>query len=683
MNKKFDLSVLYVEDEALIRIEVEELLKQLVDKLYVAENGLDALEIFKNNRIDLIITDIKMPKMDGLTLAKEARKINPDIPIIITTAFSDVEYLLQSLEIGINQYIVKPIYIDKIIDSLNKVYEVKILNKKLESTRNILSEYKNAIDLVAIVFKTDPNGIIQYVNEAFCNTFNVCREEIIGIYVNELLKLKNENFNFEEIKKEILDKEKWIKTVEFHEQTKNNEIYINLICLPIVDNETNEIMEYIFIGTNVTDTIRKEKELLKQLYTDNLTGLPNRVKLINDLSEDKISYLMIINIDSFREINDFYGVGIGDFILKEIANRLLIYENDRRYKVYKLSSDEYAIITKENLTKEEILELSEFIRNIITEEKYRYEDNVIYISVTIGVSSGETKENEELIPVKQNILLKADMALKKAKSIKKSILLYDESINIFEEFQNNILWTKKLKDAIYTDRIVPFYQPIVNNKTGKIEKFESLVRMLGENGEIVSPAYFLNISKRNRLYEFITKKMLEKIEKDFNELSYEVSFNLSIEDINNNETRNYIINYLKTNPSFAKKLVVEFTETEEIDNYEMVNDFIDELKNYGVKIAIDDFGSGYSNFDHIIKLNVDYLKIDASIIKNLSNNKNSQLLTGFIVNFAKSISISTIAEFVSTKEVYEKVVELGIDYSQGFYLGEPKPLELILPNLKN
>ncbi len=683
MNKKFDLSVLYVEDEALIRIEVEELLKQLVDKLYVAENGLDALEIFKNNRIDLIITDIKMPKMDGLTLAKEARKINPDIPIIITTAFSDVEYLLQSLEIGINQYIVKPIYIDKIIDSLNKVYEVKILNKKLESTRNILSEYKNAIDLVAIVFKTDPNGIIQYVNEAFCNTFNVCREEIIGIYVNELLKLKNENFNFEEIKKEILDKEKWIKTVEFHEQTKNNEIYINLICLPIVDNETNEIMEYIFIGTNVTDTIRKEKELLKQLYTDNLTGLPNRVKLINDLSEDKISYLMIINIDSFREINDFYGVGIGDFILKEIANRLLIYENDKRYKVYKLSSDEYAIITKENLTKEEILELSEFIRNIITEEKYRYEDNVIYISVTIGVSSGETKENEELIPVKQNILLKADMALKKAKSIKKSILLYDESINIFEEFQNNILWTKKLKDAIYTDRIVPFYQPIVNNKTGKIEKFESLVRMLGENGEIVSPAYFLNISKRNRLYEFITKKMLEKIEKDFNELSYEVSFNLSIEDINNNETRNYIINYLKTNPSFAKKLVVEFTETEEIDNYEMVNDFIDELKNYGVKIAIDDFGSGYSNFDHIIKLNVDYLKIDASIIKNLSNNKNSQLLTGFIVNFAKSISISTIAEFVSTKEVYEKVVELGIDYSQGFYLGEPKPLELILPNLKN
>ncbi|MEJ5284943.1 MAG: EAL domain-containing protein [Brevinematales bacterium] len=678
MNKKLELNVLYAEDESLIRMEVEEMLNQIATNIFVAEDGEMALKIFKENQIDVIITDIRMPKMDGLALSREVRKTNPTIPIIITTAYSDAEYLLESLEIGINQYIVKPIYIDKIIESLNKIYELKILNKKLESTRTILSEYKNAIDLISIVFKTDPNGNIQYVNDSFCNTFNVCRENIVGKHVNEILKIKNENFDFDLIKETISKENKWIKTVEFSiSKNEDDNIYIHFIGLPITDSDTEEIFEYIFVGNNITDTVKKEKALLKQIYTDNLTGLPNRIKLINDISDKKFGYLMIINIDSFREINDFYGVIVGDFILKEIANRLLIYENDRKYKTYKLSSDEYAVLIQDKLSREEAYECAEFIRNVITEEKYRYEDNIIYISVSIGMASGETEENDNYLPVRQNILLKADMALKKAKSLKKAILVYDESFNIFQEFQNNILWTKKLKDAISSDRIIPFYQPIVNNKTGKVEKYESLVRIIGENGEIVSPAYFLHISKKNRLYEYITRKMLEKILTDFEKIKSELSFNLSIEDINNIETKNYIINIIKSNKEFANKLVIELTETEEINNYEIVNDFIGELKNYNVKIAIDDFGSGYSNFDHIMSLDVDYLKIDASIIKNLSNNKNSQILTKFIVDFAKSMSIHTIAEFVSTKEIYEKVIELGVDYSQGYYLGEPKPFNLI------
>ncbi|MGC8769907.1 MAG: EAL domain-containing protein [Brevinematia bacterium] len=682
MNKKLELNVLYAEDESLIRMEVEEMLKQIATNIFVAEDGEKALKIFKEHQIDVIITDIRMPKMDGLALSREVRKTNPTIPIIITTAYSDAEYLLESLEIGINQYIVKPIYIDKIIESLNKIYELKILNKKLESTRTILSEYKNAIDLISIVFKTDPNGNIQYVNDSFCNTFNVCRENIVGKHVNEILKIKNENFDFDLIKETISKENKWIKTVEFSiSKNEDDNIYIHFIGLPITDSDTEEIFEYIFVGNNITDTVKKEKALLKQIYTDNLTGLPNRIKLINDISDKKFGYLMIINIDSFREINDFYGVIVGDFILKEIANRLLIYENDRKYKTYKLSSDEYAVLIQDKLSREEAYECAEFIRNVITEEKYRYEDNIIYISVSIGMASGETEENDNYLPVRQNILLKADMALKKAKSLKKAILVYDESFNIFQEFQNNILWTKKLKDAISSDRIIPFYQPIVNNKTGKVEKYESLVRIIGDNGEIVSPAYFLHISKKNRLYEYITRKMLEKIIIDFEKIKSELSFNLSIEDINNTETKNYIINVIKSNKEFANKLVIELTETEEINNYEVVNDFIGELKNYNVKIAIDDFGSGYSNFDHIMSLDVDYLKIDASIIKNLSNNKNSQILTKFIVDFAKSMSIHTIAEFVSTKEIYEKVIELGVDYSQGYYLGEPKPFNLIQNSL--
>lgn len=260
MNKKLELNVLYAEDESLIRMEVEEMLNQIATNIFVAEDGEMALKIFKENQIDVIITDIRMPKMDGLALSREVRKTNPTIPIIITTAYSDAEYLLESLEIGINQYIVKPIYIDKIIESLNKIYELKILNKKLESTRTILSEYKNAIDLISIVFKTDPNGNIQYVNDSFCNTFNVCRENIVGKHVNEILKIKNENFDFDLIKETISKENKWIKTVEFSiSKNEDDNIYIHFIGLPITDSDTEEIFEYIFVGNNITDTVKKKK----------------------------------------------------------------------------------------------------------------------------------------------------------------------------------------------------------------------------------------------------------------------------------------------------------------------------------------------------------------------------------------------------------------------------------------
>ncbi len=679
MDKKLSLYVLYVEDEALIRLEIAEMLKQKVEGLYVAEDGEDALKIFNEKKIDVVITDVRMPKMDGLELSRNIRKVNPEIPIIITTAYSDVEYLLKSLELGINQYIIKPIYFEKLVDSLSKIHEVKILNEKLEKTRNILSEYKNAIDIVAIVFKTDPDGTLQYVNDRFCKILDVCREDIVGKNINEIMKTSHAEFDFEEIKRYIGENKSWKSTLEIKNGEKDPH-YINFVALPIVDTQTNTCLEYIFIGNDITDAIMKEKALLKQLYTDNLTQLPNRLSLMNELTKKNYSYLCIINIDSFREINDFYGVGVGDYILKEIANRLKSHENEKRYKTYKLSSDEYAILMLDDITKAEAISTAEYVRNLITERKFTYEDNVVYVSVTIGLAQLGSDDDRSYILPRHNVLLKADMALKKAKSLKRSILLYDERFNIFQEFENNITWTKRLKDAIYSDRIVPYYQPIVNNKNGSIEKFETLVRLINESGEPVSPVYFLNISKKNRLYEFITRKVIDRVTEEFSLLNYEVSLNLSIEDINNVETRNFIIKKIRENPEFSKKLVVELTETEEIGNFDLVNEFISKLKENKVKIAIDDFGSGYSNFDHIIRLNVDYLKIDSSIIKNLPTHKNSQILTKFIVDFANTLSIKTIAEFVATKEIYEKVVELGVDYSQGYFFSEPKPLRAFLEN---
>jgi c-di-GMP phosphodiesterase len=128
---------------------------------------------------------------------------------------------------------------------------------------------------------------------------------------------------------------------------------------------------------------------------------------------------------------------------------------------------------------------------------------------------------------------------------------------------------------------------------------------------------------------------------------------------------------LEINKKIAHRVIFEILESEGVKNFDIMAEFIKNVKAMGCTIAIDDFGSGYSNFDYIIKLNVDYIKIDSSIIKNLDTDGNSMIIAKMIVNAAKELGILTIAEFVHSKSVYEKCLELGIDYSQGYFFSEP------------
>ncbi|MFA7501162.1 MAG: EAL domain-containing protein, partial [Sulfurimonas sp.] len=151
----------------------------------------------------------------------------------------------------------------------------------------------------------------------------------------------------------------------------------------------------------------------------------------------------------------------------------------------------------------------------------------------------------------------------------------------------------------------------------------------------------------------------------------EFSINLTIEDILNKEIEEYIYDMLRTY-NIGPRVVFEIVESESIENFKEVLDFIKKIKKFGSKIAIDDFGTGYSNFIYLMKLNTDYIKIDGSLIKEINTNKQARVVVTIIVDFAKKMGIKTVAEFVETQEIQNKVLELGIDYSQGYFFSEPK-----------
>ena len=442
-------------------------------------------------------------------------------------------------------------------------------------------------------------------------------------------------------------------------------IYFFLISLPLAS--------IVFIGYRY-----ERRSLLQKIYIDTMTGLPNRTRLFADVEEKDNPVLFLVNIDAFKEYNDFYGYEIGDQILLEINNRLqnyiagakgILFDNAA---LYKLQIDEYSILIDEKMSLDAVCEVAHDLGTIVTEDTLRYMGQDVPISVTVGIAEGRPEKILSAAQVRAyNIVARADMALKKAKIMKKNYMVYDESMQISREFEENISWTKKIRRAIKSDTIVPFYQPIVSNATGKVEKYECLIRMRDEAGHVIYPAAFLNTAKRSRLYPLLTRIMVEKVFENFMERDLDFSINISVDDILSPDTTAYIYDILTIHRRIAHRAIFEIVESEGIENYEEVLLFIREVKKYGCRIAIDDFGTGYSNFDYIMKLNVDFLKIDASIIKNIAEDKNTRIITETIVQFCRKMGIFTVAEFVHTRDVYELVQSLGIDYSQGFFLGEP------------
>jgi len=265
------------------------------------------------------------------------------------------------------------------------------------------------------------------------------------------------------------------------------------------------------------------------------------------------------------------------------------------------------------------------------------------------------------------------MALGFAKKNRKQFAVHDESMLISKNYEKNLSMSKTLRDAIEGDWLTPYFQPIVDVKTGEIKKYESLIRIVKPDGDELSPFMFLDVAKATRLYPRITRAVILKSFEIFKNRKEFFSINLSIEDILDSETSSFVINTL-ANYNLGNRVIFEILESEGIENYEEAAKFLYNVKNMGAKIAIDDFGSGHSNFEHLARLNVDIIKIDGSLIKNIDVNKNAEIIAQTIVSFAQKLNIESVAEFVHSKEVYDKIKEIGVDYAQGYYFGKPSPM---------
>lgn len=409
----------------------------------------------------------------------------------------------------------------------------------------------------------------------------------------------------------------------------------------------------------------KNKALSEQLYKDPISGLHNEKMLHKRIKESTMSKLILIEVDNFKAINEYSGHEATEEIVKFMKTELLKFcekFNEFNMELFRISNNQFALLENAPLDMERYEEIaSQLAKSLKDVTIISPEDNqIVDFSCTIGFSMEDV-----------NIFETASIALRRAKADERNFLCYFKNLGEGEEYKSQAKSADSIKKALEQDNVIPFFQPIFD-KDQNITKHECLVRIIGENKEILAPRIFLDVSRKIKRYSDIEKSLIQKSLQSIQGTDKVISINLSSRDMTDSNVSNFVIEKI-TAYNLAKQVIFEILEDENIQAIDRVAGFIKKVKAMGVRIAIDDFGSGYSNFSYLLELKPDFLKIDGSLIKNINQDSRSYAIVNAILTFAKQLNIKTIAEFVHSKEVLKTCIDLGIDEFQGFYLGEPSP----------
>ncbi len=401
------------------------------------------------------------------------------------------------------------------------------------------------------------------------------------------------------------------------------------------------------------------------------TNLPNKMALLKDISnKGNIQELFLIKIDNYEANENFYGADIVQYLEIEFVKSLYGYTQViGDFDIYHVSSGKYALLLNQGiaLNKSSVERFCAGFSENIKKSKYIYDEYRFDVNVTMSFSSSSHTLYEDANAILTEAILR-----------KKDFLLsYDVIDSIKNALKENLNMHKTIKIALKADKIMPFFQPIFNMQTKEIKRYEALIRMFDEEENLIPPGpYFLEVAKKGKLYSQVTKVLFKKVLSKIRLHKCEISVNLSSLDIEDHNMSEYLLQLLEDNRDITHMLIFELLEDKDTQDYEYVNSFICRARAFGVKIAIDDFGSGYSNFIRIIEFKPDIIKIDGSLIEDIAHSESNRKTVEAIQTFATKVGAKTVAEYVTNKETYEVIDAIGIDYAQGFYIGKPE-LELI------
>ncbi|MCX7882462.1 MAG: EAL domain-containing protein [Brevinematales bacterium] len=449
--------------------------------------------------------------------------------------------------------------------------------------------------------------------------------------------------------------------------------------IPLEEGLSDEMKETVLAFNRLAETLEASyyanDKLFQQLrynyHHDKLTGLPNGNKFLEDFSTFEHPNLLLFDIENFSEWNMYFGSVMGDKVLVQTAQRLSNLSIYPKTFLYKLWADRFLLVIDQTMERRELEVIATYFLENLSNLAYNVGGQQIYLSFIAGILGANL-----LAPgIEGNAVLTAMAGLlKKAKVMHSFFFIAEDMKELSHQTEENLKTLGRVREAIQHSYLVNFYQPIINNHSGRVEKYEALVRIQLPSGEMIPPLTFLTLAKQAKLYSFISRSVVMHALDHFRSLPYQVSLNFSPEDLADKKLKHFLLSSFSNfeNPS---RIVMEITESESIQNYEEIKEALKPFLALGCKLAIDDFGAGYSNFYHVFSLRPDFIKIDGSLIKNLDRDETAYSLVKSICQLAKELGAKTVAEYVHNEVVWHKVKELGVDYAQGFYFSPPVPYE--------
>ncbi len=686
-GKNSAFTVLVVDDQQVTRMRLGHLCREAGYNVETADTGRGMLEAVRDHDIDLVVTDIQMPVMDGLKAIRLLRqKYNhSELPIMVMTASENRSQVLSAFRAGANDYIHKPIDNDIMLARLYNQLLIKKTQKALKESEERYSLASQGTndgiwdwnlltgelylserwrEMVGIASDATPHG-----NQWMDLIHAEDRPRVTALLESHLCG-ETEHF---ETELRMLDKDNGFRW---------------MLCRGLAFRGKGDIP--CRISGSLTDITAGK-------VADALTGLPNRV-LFQDRVERSVEQLkrrpdrwfavIYMDVDDFKLINDHLGHRVGDEFLVAVADRIQHAIRSSECFVARLGGDEFAVIIESIDSAEDAIHVANRIHRAMS-VPFRVGDREIVTRASMGISLATSmllKHDQQPLTA-ETLLSQADAAMYKAKKQpSKAFCVFER--HMLDENAMVLEMGNELRMAISRDELTVFYQPIVDIETSKTIGFESLLRWQHPVHGSVNPADFIPIAEAKGLIgeigQWVLQKSCEQIQRwnQTDEVELFVSVNVSIRQIAKEDFVSIVDQVLADTGIQPHLLRLEVTETVLMQNTEETIDLLNELRKTGIKISIDDFGTGFSSLSYLHKMPIDVLKIDRSFVSGMTHSSKHAAIVQTVVTLAQSLNLRVVAEGIETHQQLEALRKLGCRMGQGYLFSRPAPVAIAKNMLK-
>ncbi len=701
-------SILVVDDQEVNRDLLQRRLERKGYHVWVAAGGRQALELIGAGQFELVLLDIMMPEIDGFEVLKLVRRDHSPskLPIIMVTAKDESSDIVESLSLGANDYVTKPIDFQVLYARLGTQLALKRaeddlrdLNQNLEQrvkerTADVIrsnkalraSEHRYQAlydENPAMFFTLGVDGTIQSLNYYGANQLGYEVEELLGQSAS-MLYPETEVDTFYSRLSTCLRQPGEVHQWELHKIRKGGGlIRVREVVRIVMGPE--ETVQLLMVCEDITDVYQLSEQISYKERHDELTGLISRQEFERRLEQalrtacekKKQSTFCYLDLDQFKVINDTCGHDVGDELLRRLAGVMSKYVR-REDALARMGGDEFGLLI-DDCPLDRGNQIANELRKRIEEHQYYVGDKLFRTGVSIGLVNidGSIKTVSE-------ILSAADTACYTAKEEGRNRThIYRENDREMQQIYGEMRWVARIHEALEKDLFQLYFQPIVSVRPDRGEgaHYEVLLRMRETDGNIIQPGAFLPAAERYFLSPKVDRwvvanvfRWLRNNPSHLQQLGL-CSINLSGHSLADEEFAGFLLKQFSATAIPPEKICFEVTETAAIANIGAATRLMEEMRSLGCRFSLDDFGSGLSSFAYLKRLPVDFLKIDGQFVKEMVNDSVDRAMVKSIHDVAQVMGKRTIAEFVEDDAILNALLEIGVDYAQGYGISRPRPME--------